>query len=63
MSRAAKTSASGGTAALIAAADQFDWDDSQLETVRARGLEILGTDPHPRLDTPDRWRALLSPGN
>jgi hypothetical protein len=49
------------TRALIAAADQFGWDDSQLETVRARGLEILGTDPRPRLDTPDRWRALLPP--
>jgi hypothetical protein len=47
--------------ALMAAADQFGWDNAQLETVRARGLEILGADPDPRLDTPDRWRALLPP--
>ena len=47
--------------ALMAAADQFGWDDALLETVRARGLEILGADPDPRLDTPDRWRALLPP--
>jgi hypothetical protein len=26
---------------LIAAADQFGWDDTLVETVRARGLEIL----------------------
>jgi hypothetical protein len=49
------------TRALIAAAGRFGWDDVLLETVRARGLEILGADPHPRLDTPDRWRALLPP--
>ena len=49
------------TRALIAAADQFGWDDALLETVRARGLEILGAEPHPRLDTPDRWRSLLPP--
>ncbi len=47
--------------ALMAAADQFGWDDRLVETVRARGLEILGAEPFPRLDTPDRWRALLPP--
>jgi hypothetical protein len=47
--------------ALMAAADQFGWDDALVETVRARGLEILGAEPDPRLDTPDRWRVLLEP--
>jgi hypothetical protein len=47
--------------ALVAAAEEFGWDDALVETVRARGLEILGAEPNPRLDTPDRWRALLSP--
>ena len=47
--------------ALIAAAEQFGWDDSMVETVRARGLEILGAEPFPRLHTPERWRALLPP--
>jgi hypothetical protein len=47
--------------ALMAAAEQFGWDDALVETVRARGLEILGAEPDPRLNTPDRWRALLPP--
>ena len=47
--------------ALMTAAEQFGWDDARVETVRARGLEILGAEPDPRLDTPDRWHALLSP--